>query len=251
MEINKIPLFEKGKILDKEMLDEVKNIGLNYIETLYANLDDGVIYGVTPYIGDNNRVIISSGLIKYKKNLLKVNSNLIIDIPIEDGEYICILKVDNIKNTDKFIEIVFSFNLLKNMDIKDDDFEIFRIIRREGASLKEPIIFQGLSKEYNTINIINLKVSTSSGGNLSLKLLKLYAKDMISSKILNEFEKFICFSILNSNCEREFLLNYLQIEDTSKNIDIYNTLEKIYLNSKNKNNNKKIDNIKKNKMMVD
>ena len=248
---NRIPLFEKGKILDKEMLDELKNISINHIGSLYSYLGDGVIYGVSTNILSDNKVVINEGVIKYNNELYKINNKKTIIIPEEDGEYICILKKHEQINKDKFIELIFSLELIKNGEIEFEDFEIFRIIRREGANIKEPILFNNLNKEYNTLNTINLKVSTPSGENLCLSLLKLYARNMIKYKKIELDDKIVCLHILNSNCEREFLLNYLELDDLSNNMDIYIALEKKFINIENIDNKKLKNTIKINKMLVD
>lgn len=248
MEKNRIPIFEKGKILDKDMLDELKNLNLDYINTLYFSKSDGVIYGIDPEIKEN-KIIINPGLIKYNGELFKILKVKEIDIPLQDGEYKCFLhKIDKIFN-EKFLEIRFEFKLSK--EIEANSFEIFRISRREGAELKKPTQIVGVEKEYNTLNLINLQISTLTGSNLTSKLLKLYAKNMLENKKLDTYERIICMYILNSNHEREFIVKYLNLNFEANNLDIYRALEERYLSLEN--SNKMNKNIEKNirKMMVD
>lgn len=250
MEKNRIPIFEKGKILDKDMLDELKNLNLDYVNTLYFSKSDGVIYGIDPEV-KGNKIIINPGLIKYNDELFKILTKKEIDIPLEDGEYKYFLqKIDKTLN-DKFLELNFELKLLKNEEKMISGFEIFRISRREGADLKESIQIVGVEREYNTLNLINLKISTLSGSNLSPKLLKLYAQNMLENKNLDTYERIICMYILNSNHEREFILKYLNLSSEVKNLDIYKALEERYLSLENINRVK--ENIEKNtrKMLVD
>lgn len=250
MEKNRIPIFEKGKILDKDMLDELKNLNLDYVNTLYFSKSDGVIYGIDPEVKEN-KIIINPGLIKYNGELFKILTKKEIEIPLEDGGYKYFLqKVDKTLN-DKFLELNFKLKLFRNEEKEANGFEIFRILRREGADLKEPIQIVGVGKEYNTLNLINLKISTLSGTNLSSKLLKLYAQNMLKNKKLDTYERIICMYILNSNHEREFILKYLNISSKANNLEIYKALEERYLNLEN--NNKIEKNMEKNtrKMLVD
>lgn len=250
MEKNRIPIFEKGKILDKEMLDELKNLNLDYINTLYFSKSDGVIYGIDPEIREN-KVIINPGLIKYNGELFKILTKKEINIPLEDGEYKCFLqKIDKILS-EKFLELNFEIKLLKNEEKAPEGFELFRLSRREGADLKEPLQIIGIDREYNTLNLVNLKISTLSGSNLNPKLLKLYAQNMLENKNVDMYERIICMYILNSNHEREFILNYLTLLPEASNLEIYKALEKKYLSIGNIN--KVENNIEKNKrkMLVD
>ncbi|MGL4862231.1 hypothetical protein [Cetobacterium sp.] len=250
MEKNRIPIFEKGKILDKDMLDELKNLNLDYVNTLYFSKSDGVIYGIDPEV-KGNKIIINPGLIKYNGELFKILIKKEVEIPLEDGEYRYFLqKVDKTLN-DKFLELNFELKLLSSEEKERNGFEIFRILRREGADLKEPIQIIGIEKVYNTLNLINLKISTFSGTNLSSKLLKLYAQNMLEIKRLDTYERIICMYILNSNHEREFILKYLNLSSEVNNLDIYKALEERYLSLEN--NNKIEKNMEKNirKMLVD
>ena len=250
MEKNRIPIFEKGKILDKGMLDELKNLNLDYVNTLYFSKSDGVIYGIDPEVKES-KIIINPGLIKYNSELFKILTKKEIEIPLEDGEYKYFLQKIDKTLSDKFLELHFELKLFRNEEKEANGFEIFRILRREGANLKEPIQIVGIEKEYNTLNLIDLKISTLSGSNLSSKLLKLYAQDMLKNKKLDTYERVICMYILNSNHEREFILKYLNISSEANNLEIYKALEERYLNLED--NDKVEKNMEKNtrKMLVD
>lgn len=250
MEKNKIPIFEKGKILDKEMLDELKNLNLDYINTLYFSKSDGVIYGINPEIS-KNKIVINPGLIKYNGELFKILNKREVEIPLEDGSYIYLLQKINKVLNDKFLELKFELKLLKNETELTDGFEIFRILRREGADLKEPVRIVGIDKEYNTLNLINLKLSTLSGSILNSKLLKLYAKDMLENKKLDAYERVMCMYILNSNYEREFILKYLNLSFEANNLEVYKALESKYMSLENINREKNSSEKNIRKMLVD
>lgn len=250
MEKNKIPIFEKGKILDKEMLDELKNLNLDYINTLYFSKSDGVIYGINPEIS-KNKIVINPGLIKYNGELFKILNKREVEIPLEDGSYIYLLQKINKVLNDKFLELKFELKLLKNETELTDGFEIFRILRREGADLKEPVRIVGIDKEYNTLNLINLKLSTLSGSILNSKLLKLYAKDMLENKKLDACERVMCMYILNSNYEREFILKYLNLSFEADNLEVYKALESKYMSLENINREKNSSEKNIRKMLVD
>lgn len=250
MEKNKIPIFEKGKILDKEMLDELKNLNLDYINTLYFSKSDGVIYGINPEIS-KNKIVINPGLIKYNGELFKILNKREVEIPLEDGSYIYLLQKINKVLNDKFLELKFELKLLKNETELTDGFEIFRILRREGADLKEPVRIVGIDKEYNTLNLINLKLSTLSGSILNSKLLKLYAKDMLENKKLDAYERVMCMYILNSNYEREFILKYLNLSFEADNLEVYKALESKYMSLENINREKNSSEKNIRKMLVD
>lgn len=250
MEKNKIPIFEKGKILDKEMLDELKNLNLDYINTLYFSKSDGVIYGINPEIS-KNKIVINPGLIKYNGELFKILNKREVEIPLEDGSYIYLLQKINKVLNDKFLELKFELKLLKNETELTDGFEIFRILRREGADLKEPVRIVGIDKEYNTLNLINLKLSTLSGSILNSKLLKLYAKDMLENKKLDAYERVMCMYILNSNHEREFILKYLNLSFEADNLEVYKALESKYMSLENINREKNSSEKNIRKMLVD
>lgn len=251
MEKNKVPVFKKGKILNKEMLDELREIGQYYTNVLYSLYSNGVIYGITPIIKEN-KVVIHSGILKHRGEIFKVCRKRELDIPLEDGEYIGFLEKIKLEENDNFKELVFKIDVCLKSDFDSEkQFEIFRIIRREGANLKEMQKFLGLAEEYNTLNLINLKQATKSGECLSEKILKNYASNMLKYKELVSEEKIICLYILNSNYEREFILGYLELENDVTNLDIYRALEQKYINTKNKNLKENIQKYERKRMLVD
>lgn len=250
MELNRIPIFKYGKILTKEMLEELKNQGEYFIRSLYELYSEGVIYGINPKIL-NNKVIIFSGLIKFKDELFKIEKKEL-EIPLEDGEYIGYLKKIKKEENDNFKELYFEIDVEgKDKFDSENHFELFRILRREGANLKEMSKFDGLNQEYNTLNLIYLKQATQTGENLSKKLLKNYASSMIKNKELRSEEKIVCLYILNSNHEREFILGYLELKDNVNNLDIYKALENRYINTKNKNSKEGEFKYERRRMLVD
>lgn len=251
MEKNRIPVFKKGKILNKEMLDELRDLGQYFTTTLYLLYSDGVIYGITPTVREN-KVIIHSGLIKFGSEIFKIERERELEIPLEDGEYVGFLEKIKLEENDNFRELSFKIDVCSKEEFEDGKkFELFRIMRREGANLKEMQKFLGLAEEYNTLNLINMKQATKSGESISEKLLKNYASNMLKYKELTSEEKIICLYILNSNYEREFILGYLELENEVSNLEIYKALEQKYINAKNKNIRETIQRYDRKRMLVD
>lgn len=254
---NRIPIFRRGNILDKEVLDNMKETPYEYYSLSHNEYSNGVICGIETYTEDEF-LYITPGIIKYNNFYYKIKEKLKIEIPIDDGDYMLKIKflppeeVEKGKYEKYFMEIQF----VSNYKYLNNEMELVRIKRREGAEIRNPSNFTGIDKEYNIVNEIYKITSTTSGNSFSTKLLKMYAERIFDEKEMESLDEVFCSMALNDYVSRDLLNSYIKRkirEDCSQadNQKIYECLREIYNNMKNsrfiKNNNIK----KKNLMMVE
>lgn len=254
---NKIPIFRRGNILDKEVLDNMRETPYEYYSLSYDKYSDGVICGIETYT-ENEILYITPGVIKYNNFYHKIKEKLKIEIPVEDGDYI--LKIKFLPPAEmekgKYEKYSMEIQFMSNYKCQNNEMELVRIKRREGAEIRNPSIFTGIDKEYNIVNEIYKPASTSSGSSFSKKLLKMYAERVFDEKEMESLDEVFCSMALNDSVSRDLLNSYIKRkirEECSQadNQKIYEYLREIYNNMKNssfiKNNNIK----KKNLMMVE
>lgn len=254
---NKIPIFRRGNILDKEVLDNMIETPYEYYSLSYSKYSDGIICGIETYV-ENETLYITPGVIKYNDFYYKIKEKLKIEIPIEDGDYI--LKIKFLPPAEvekgKYEKYAMEIEFAGNYKCQSNEMELARIKRREGAEIRNPSIFTGIDKEYNIVNEIYKPASTASGSSFPSKLLKMYVERIFDEKEMESLDEVFCSMALNDYVSRDLLNSYIKRkirEDCSQadNQKIYEHLRKIYSNMKNsrftKNNNIK----QKNLMMVE
>ncbi|AVQ29090.1 MULTISPECIES: hypothetical protein [Fusobacterium] len=252
---NRIPIFRRGNILDKEVLDNMKETPYEYYSLSYNEYSNGVICGIETYAEDEF-LYITAGIIKYNNFYYKIKEKLKIEIPIEDGDYILKVKflppveVEKGKYEKYSIEIFFSID----GKCQNNEMELVRIKRREGAEIRNPSAFVGIDKEYNIVNEIHKFKSTASGVSFPSKLLKIYAGRIFDEKEMESLDEVFCSTALNGSVSRELLNAYIKrrIREECHQADnqkIYEYLKQIY-NSMKGNRFVRGSNVKKKNLMM-
>lgn len=254
---NKIPCFKRGEILDSQLLENLRDTPYEFYSLTHYSYPSGIIFGFDIY-AEGSKLIVKPGVIKYNNFYYKMNKEKIINIPLEDGDYI--LKIhffqEKLVELGKYCEYAFEFELTLGENDDKNRLELARIKRREGAEIRNIDEFYGIEKEYNIVSEINKPQSTVSGIVISNKVMKMFAKKVLEKKEADSLDESICINILSNNFSREainlYILKKLEIDSTeSSNEELYAYLSKIYLNLKDNRKMQKNRIILKNKMIVE
>ncbi|BDU50621.1 hypothetical protein [Haliovirga abyssi] len=243
----KYPEFKKGRILKKEMLEELRDYPREMFEIYFSDYSDGIIVGFEIKVKDEE-LIISPGILKINKGILylkkeekisyeKTNKEMQIKLVLEEktedkdygylnGEVVIEELKEKSKNKDE----------IKERDENKNEIELGRYKLREGALLRDS--YENLmdySVEYNMLNIINVKYSTISGNSLKKEILDKFG-DVLVRKGEQSIDISFGMNILNGKeVSRKAINVYLERKlkkkiDELENIDIYNHLLKISKN---------------------
>ena len=254
---NRVPVFRRGNILDKIVLDTMRDIPYEYYTLTYSDYSDGVICGIKTYVQEE-KIYITEGIIKFNGYYHKIKETVNIEIPLADGDYLLKVKflpaemVEREKYQQYIMEIFFSLD----EKMLDNEIELLRIMRREGAEIRNPLDFMGLDREYNIVNEVNKPQSTPSGKAFSDTLVKMYARKIFEEKEMEHIDEIFCSMGLNMVLSRELIDMYIGKrlrEDSSESSaqEIYEYLKKIYSSMRNSRYVKTSSVTKKNIMMVE
>lgn len=254
---NKIPLFKRGHILDKEILDNLRIAPYEFYSLAYNNHVQGIITGIELYAEDNF-IVINPGIIKFYDFYYRIGEKLKLEIPMEDGDYIIKIKFykSQVVELEKYLEYKSEIYLDENEKLEENEIELGKIKRREGAEIRNTDSFIKLDKEYNIISEIAKPQSSENGVLLSKQLLQLFIKKINEDKEMDMIDDIFSLSVLSSQITREALNFYIYKKldvDSSKatNEELYKYLEKIYLIMKESRKVKKSRIVTKNKMIVE
>lgn len=232
-----LPLFKKGSILKKEMLENLKNFPRDFSEIYYKDYGNGIISGCDLSI-DAFDIIISRGIIKHNNKLYILDKDY--KISYENISNEIMLKIifldERVDNSFSYFES--KIELSSELSLASNELELCRFKIKEGARLRESHIdFPDFSTEFNTLNIINTKYSSYGTHTLHPKIIKNFANFLLQKSTDSE-DYIFSMLCLNSNIiQKEVLLQYinkkltLEEKDLSNN-EIYKMLNKIYRNIK-------------------
>lgn len=239
---NNKPIFEAGKILRIEMLENIRDFSRDYIDIKYKDYSDGIIEGCTIDV-DDRHISINNGIVKYngKIYLLKGRESLTYEC---NNKYVMLkIKFNEINRSENFEENTSTIVLDENLNININEMEICRFKLREGARLRnEHIDFMDLSTEFDTVNIIHSNCSSKGESTLLPIVTQTFAREMLNLNIENPFEVSFLLLCIQSNepIKRELIMKYIQskIEIADRyhsNMEIYQYLLQILNTSKNTN----------------
>ncbi len=248
------PLFKRGSILDKEILEYLRDDAKGYFDMNYRKYSNGVITGLKINVHDNT-LTIEPGIFKWEETIYRLKNLIDVEVPEKDGEYF--LKLIILPNEENGKYQISFYKITLDEELPNEKMmELCRIKRREGANIRNYNKFIGHVKEYNQINLVNQIDSTATGKRLPIELLKLFAEEILEKKEIEAIDQIVCFKILEGILERKSLDMYLRIKlgiesSDYENIDIYYALEEVLKKSKNKFLSKKSDNNNIQKMILE
>lgn len=254
---NKVPQFKRGQILDSELLKNLRDTPYDFFLLTYSAYSTGIITGIECYI-NNNKIIITPGIVKFNDFYYRIPKEITKEIPSYDGDYILKIKffpkklVDLEKYYDYSLEIILDTIKVNH----ENEIELARIKRREGAIIRNFDNFLRIDQEFNIISEITKPQSSISGITLSNKILKAFARNILEKKQTEPIDECVCLNIINYTFNRKALDMYifkkLGVNSSNfTNYELYKALTNIYLNLKDDTvieNNKKV---LKNKMIVE
>ncbi|MGM0368835.1 MAG: DNA and RNA helicase [Bacillota bacterium] len=230
---NQLPIFNRGSILKKEMLKNLRDYPRNLVNLYLADYSDGILAGSDLEI-KGKEIIIKPGIIKYKQQLYLLNESKRLTYQATNQERLIKIKFDLAEENGGFKEWNSELYLTSGEDIATDELELGRFKLREGANLRTDYNqFSDFSTEYNTVNIINVKYSSVGKATLHPDIINFFANKILTSDTDNQFD--ISFAlqalqsqVVNRNLIKKYLMRKLELrQDSYTNLEIYQYLSRI------------------------
>lgn len=211
MFLNTYPLFNRGRTLKIEMLEQLRDFPRDFINILLEQYSDGIITGCELSV-NNHYLVIAKGIVKHGGTLYMLKESC--SVAYESTNTTVMLKIrflDETKNND-FIRSGTEIFIDDDLDIKTDELELCRFKAKTGARLRVDYInFEDMSTEYDTVNLINSPFAAPAKSSLSPSILKTFAKEAFKYPITNALDAAFCMQCLQTQetLNREMIQNYL------------------------------------------
>lgn len=225
MFLNTYPLFNHGRILKLEMLEQLRDFPRDLFNIYSLQYSNGVISGCD--IGVKGEyIVVTKGIIKYENVLYVLKEDYM--IPYRYTNSLALLKLrflGETKNSD-FIRYTTEIFIDDNLDLNEDEMELCRFKVKEGAILRiDYVDFEDMSTEYDTVNLINCTYAGSGKSTLSPRILKAFAKEAFKYELSNSLD--ISFSMMclqeGRGIEKDLITSYLSSRLKISNRDYSNS----------------------------
>lgn len=227
------PEFNRGRILKREMLENLRDYPRNFVDIWFNNYSNGIISGTGVLVKDNH-LTVTKGIIKHAGRIYMLDRDH--NIPYSNTGREVLLKVkflDMASNNDfkcYHTEILID----EDTGIKKNELELGRFKLKEGAKLRSDYRgFADLSTEYNTVNIINVEYSGIGKSTVSPLVLGYFSAEILKSGSANPYDiAFAMQCMSQGTVNRELILHYISNRLKSEyreytNLQIYKNLLRI------------------------
>ena len=235
---NIYPVISTGEAIDKETLELLRDNPMEITLLMNKRYHDGIIDGFEVSVtSDGKDIRIEKGLLKFSDKYFWSNEPFIVKIPEIEDRYIIKFRLDcEIKEKKRYIR---TGNVImeKGISLQEDEMEITRFIKREGAELRTAYSkYEALDREYNTLNLIYRKYSClHTAGKLDPLILKFWGKEAFEKENLDSFDIFFASKALDYGVNRDNTIMYInrklgERKEEYTNYEIYQSLLKILEN---------------------
>lgn len=209
---NKYPLFKKNEILEKEMLDLLRDNPMEIYNLLYMDFSDGIVNGFNFTIDSERKLLIMEpGILKHNGKIFWEKEITEIPFPEQEDHYVVKYKLNCCSEEKKYYKRSGEIITEAGKSIHKDELELLRFILREGAELRENYEqFEDLVREYNTIQIVDRKYSSRhKSGTLDPRVTKFWGLEALERENLNPEDFIFAAACINNPVEREIISSYI------------------------------------------
>ena len=208
---NNYPLFNSGRLLKIDMLEELRDFPRGFFDAQFKGYCDGIICGCDLEVTDNY-IKLSKGIIKYQDiiYLLKEENKI---------EYICNNKLTilKVKFLSQMLESDFKINtteisLTEDLEFGENEIEICRFKLRIGAKLRiKHTDFTDLSTEFDTVNTINVPYAAYGSSSLNPVILRRFGRELLGCNLSEAWDISFAMMCVQSKeaIEKEIIVAYL------------------------------------------
>ena len=171
---NIFPNFGKGRILKKEMLENLRDFPRNFFDIYFKNHSNGIIAGTDIHIGGNN-ITVRSGIIKHNGRIYMLTDEY--EFPYYNTNKEVVIKVKFLGDSSEGDFSTYKTKIFLDdvIEKSEDELELGRFKLREGAILRSVYTdFYDFETEFNTVNIINAEYSGYGKSTLSPDILRYF-----------------------------------------------------------------------------
>lgn len=193
----KIPVFEKGNILTREMLDSIKAYAVDAIQLSYQGFGNGIISGCEITITDNI-LTIHKGLVSYQGNICFITENIDLKYHSTDKWNAVKLYFGELSKEQSFTTMEMYGEITERTEKEASAVEIARFRLQKGAMLRtNHRNLQDYETEYDTLSMIEAEYAGYGESTICPELLYQFAKEAGSFHITRDVDMAFLLQIQN------------------------------------------------------
>lgn len=229
------PNFQKGRILKREMLENLRDLPRDFLDLYFQEYSNGIIAGVNLQV-NGTTLIVTKGIVKQNGRLYILHSDY--ELPYFPTGKETVLKIKfGEELTGPDFTTFSSEIMLDDLDeLAENELELGRFKLKPGTKLRTDYIdFADFATEFNTVNSIHCQYAGLYRSTFHPMILRYFAREMLKSKPSNAYDISFALECLNQErMQREvidyYISNRLGLEYKEyTNLEIHKYLGRILL----------------------
>ena len=240
MYVRKVPIFQHGAILRKEMLSELSETFYLSEDLKYTGYSDGILYGCN-LTTTETAILINPGAIYKGQKVFLLKDPVVIPYYPTNISYALVIKILGENHSAQFLSNEAEISLLPTEQKQPSQLEFCRFKLQPGAQLRYKYVdFEDRNTEFDTLNTIWASHAAPKHSTLQLDIMQAFASEMLALTTLSPIDISFCLLILAADRPVPFdaIAAYLQVTTNVRtkyktNFELYSTLNKILQSRKN------------------
>ena len=224
LDLGFVPVFEHGLILKKHMLEALRDYPIQYVNTIFSEMANGVIVGLDVELTEDESFVVGAGIVKIGGKVFILDNSEKIDF-FEQKNYVYL----NIVQDNQVDGIYYKCEIVQK-NIEDNSlFELFRYVKNAEVK-KYSSVYDLFSDTTNRIDQRKLLSSKVGGSTLINDYFVLYGKELLKKENLGVKDCIFAYQCLNRINDIEIVKEYFQLEEVDNEAVIMamkNKLEEI------------------------
>lgn len=180
---NLYPLFERNRILKKELLRSLRDYSFAHIQLEYQEYGQGILQGCHIRVQGDNKLAVGPGIIKYGQFIcLMMEEESVLYQPAGQTQFLKLkLETDRSSADDTAYRAELSLELCGVQN--EHELELCRFNLRSGAELRDQYKdFLDMETEYDTINLLHASWSGLGGASLAPAVTEYFSEIILESE---------------------------------------------------------------------
>lgn len=177
---NLYPLFERNRILKKELMWSLRDYSFTHIQLEYQTYADGIIKGCEIEVREKE-LVVGKGIVKYDGFIYLITEEMRIAYEPTEQLEILKMKMEVDKRSEDFIAYRITLFLDNNPVKKEGELEVCRFKLRCGSRLRSQYKdFEDMATDFDTVNVIEADWGGVSGKTISPSVTGYFAENVLA-----------------------------------------------------------------------
>ena len=208
---NLYPLFERNRILKKELMWALRDYAFANIQLEYQEFPDGILKGCEVKVR-GQELVVSKGIVKYGGFVYLVTEEMPLPYGPKENLQVLKMKLEEDRRSEDVIAYRVNLFLDDNSVKQEGELELCRFKLQHGSVLREDYKdFSDMATEFDTVNLLEADFASITGKSFAPKVTGYFAREALRAEYCQAEDVNVAYLCLGQSgaVSREVLWDYV------------------------------------------